>query len=225
MKRAVNATPFIPALKRDALTPVYDVLIRLTLPEMRFKRHLLDAAVIAAGHRVLDVGCGTGTLLRLAAGQSTGATFVGIDPDPAILGRARPKLADLPEVSVEVGSATKLPFDSGSFDRVLSTLAFHHLRGDEKAEAMREILRVLRPGGEFHLGDFGAPDTLATRITSFLTERIGGEHVQENFQGLLPSMLARAGFTGVEETGRFGTMFGVLRTIRAVKTRERSQIP
>jgi ubiquinone/menaquinone biosynthesis C-methylase UbiE len=207
---------FIPALKHDLLTPAYDILIRLTLPEMRFKRHLIGAAAIAPGHRVLDVGCGTGTLLRLAVEQHRGVTFVGVDPDRRILARARRKVREM-RVSLEEASATALPFDDASFDRVLSTLTFHHLRGDEKVDAMREILRVLRPRGEFHLGDFGQPDTVLMRIASFLSEKIGREHVEENFRGMLPSMLTDAGFVGVRETGRFTTMFGVLRTLESMK--------
>lgn len=76
---------------------------------------------------------------------------------------------------------------------------------------------MLRPGGELHLGDFGAPDTRYARFASYLTERIGGEHVQENYRGLLPQMARDAGLVSVEETGRFGTIFGVLRSFRAVK--------
>ena len=50
--------PFIPALRHEALTPAYDLLIRLTMPELRFKQELIDAAPIDRGQHVLDVGCG-----------------------------------------------------------------------------------------------------------------------------------------------------------------------
>jgi SAM-dependent methyltransferase len=205
---------FIPALQHDILTPAYDVLIRLTIPELRFKTHLIRSAAIAAGHRVLDVGCGTGTLLLLASKCHRDATFIGIDPDLRIVRRARRKV---PAATFELASAAALPFDADSFDRVLSTLTFHHLTREEKLVTMREIFRVLRPNGQFHLGDFGKPDSFAMRVASFLTEKIGREHVEENFAGMLPSMLAAAGFTKVEETGRFTTIFGVLRITRAAK--------
>ena len=205
---------FIPALGCDALTPAYDAFIRLTLPKIRFKSQLIQAAAIAPRHHVLDVGCGTGTLLLLAGRAHPEATFVGIDPDPRILVRARRKV---PAVKLEESSATALPFADEIFDRVLSSLVLHHLNREGKVAAMREIFRVLKPRGEFHLGDFGPPDSRTMRIVSFLIEKTGLEHVEENFRGMLPSMLMNAGFESVKATCRFPTIFGVLRCIRAVK--------
>ena len=209
---------FIPALTYDVLTPLYDVAIRLTLPELSFKRRLLAAAGIAAGQRALDVGCGTGTLLLLAAQSHPNAEFVGLDPDPNILTRARKKLAGFPNVDLNDGSATALPFPAGTFDRVLSSLVFHHLSGAQKMIALHEILRVLRPRGELHLADFGAPHTRTMRVLSILVENVGREHVTENFRGLLPAMLSEAGFQGVGETDRFATIFGTIQLLKGTRT-------
>ena len=213
-----NERPFIPALGRDALTPLYDLGIRITLPERRFKWRLIESAHLTAGMRVLDVGCGTGTLLLIAAELAPDAVLFGVDIDDRILERARRKIAARGlEIQLERASATELPYADGSFERVLSTLAFHHLAREEKARAFLEAFRVLRPGGELHLSDFGAPDSRYARVASYLTEKLGGEHVQENYGGLLPAMAREAGFVGVEETGRFGTIFGVLRSFRAAR--------
>lgn len=213
-----NDRPFIPALGRDVLTPIYDLGIRLTLPERRFKSRVIESAHLVPGMRVLDIGCGTGTLLILAAEAVPGAQLVGVDIDDSILERARRKIAVRGlSIQLERASATELPYADGSFERVLSTLAFHHLTREDKARAFAEAHRVLRPGGELHLGDFGKPDTLYSRVASYLTERIGGEHVHENYGGLLPAMAHDVGFVSIEETGRFGTPFGVLRCFRAAK--------
>ena len=213
-----NDRPFIPALGRDVFTPLYDLGIRLTLPERRFKSRLIESAHLARGMHVLDVGCGTGTLLLFAAEAAPDTRLVGVDVDDRILERARRKITVAGfRIELERASATELPYADRSFERVLSTLAFHHLTRDEKARAFAEAHRVLRPGGELHLGDFGAPDTRYAGVASYLTERIGGEHVQENYRGLLPQMARDAGFVSVEETGRFGTIFGVLRSFRAAK--------
>ena len=210
--------PFIPALGRDALTPIYDLGIRLTLPERRFKTRLVESARLTAGMRVLDVGCGTGTLLLIAAELAPAAVLFGVDIDDRILDRARQKIAVRGvRIQFERASATELPYADGSFERVLSTLAFHHLTREEKARAFVEAFRVLRSGGELHLGDFGAPDTRYSRVASYLTEQLGGEHVQENYGGLLPAMARDAGFVGIEETSRFGTVVGVLRSFRAAR--------
>ena len=209
---------FIPALRYDLITPLYDVVIRMTLPERRFKLRLVDAAHLTAGHQVLDVGCGTGTLLILAANRAPGANLTGIDADERILSRARRKIdrAGL-SVRLDQGSATALPYADGSFDRVISSLVFHHLTAAEKQIAFAEAFRVLRLGGELHLGDFGEPDSRLMRIVSLLTEKVGREHVQENFRGMLPAMARQAGFSQVEDTARFHTAFGVLRCLRAAR--------
>lgn len=209
---------FIPALGRDRLTPIYDLAIRLTLPERRFKSSLIDCARLAPGMRVLDVGCGTGTLLLIAAAAAPDAVLFGVDVDDRILDLARRKITTAGlQVVLERASASALPHADRSLDRVLSTLTFHHLTRDEKVCALAEAYRTLRPGGELHVGDFGAPDTAISRLTSFVTEKIGREHVQENYRGLLPGMAHDAGFVSVEETGRLATIAGILRSFCATR--------
>jgi ubiquinone/menaquinone biosynthesis C-methylase UbiE len=191
----------------------------LVMPERRFKSELIDAAAIDSGHRVLDIACGTGTLLQMVAERHPGAALTGIDIDPKVLARAKAKIGT--KAVLELASATALPFASGTFDIVLSSLAFHHLTREEKVAAMQEVRRVLRPGGEFHLGDFGPPHTVVMRIGSFLTEKIGREHVADNYAGLLVPMLHYTGFHEIEESGRVASIFGTLRTLRAVKSSKR----
>ncbi len=206
---------FVPALKHTFLTPAYDILIRLTIPELAFKTRLLVDARLRPGDRVLDVGCGTGTLLLLAKRLEPDAQLVGIDADPEILGMAWRKLARAGmHVHLEAGYATSLPFAEESFDRVLSTLAIHHLPGHEKRRAFREIARVLRRDGTFHLADFGPPADRTSRLISWLVERVGGEYVQENFRGELPAMLSDAGFSNVIACARFRTAFGTIELLR-----------
>lgn len=205
---------FLPALRYRVLTPIYDVGIAVTMPERRFKMALLDEARIQPGHRVLDVGCGTGTLLVWAARRHPEAFFSGIDPDPAILARARTKIArNGVRVELREGSATALPYENATFDRVFSTLMVHHLPSDAKRDAFRELARVLTAGGELHLADFGPPHNGVMRFASAVVARIGHEYVDENLAGQLPSLLMEAGFD-VTETGVFATIFGTVRMLR-----------
>jgi ubiquinone/menaquinone biosynthesis C-methylase UbiE len=145
--------PYIPAMGRHWMLFLYDPFVRLAgLP--RVHGELLDRAGVRPGQRVLEIGCGPGNVLIELGRRVPGAELVGIDPDPAALRRARRKAARrrIP-VRFERAYADELPFPDASFDRVLSSYMLHHLDAEQKAAAMREVRRVLRPGGEVHVLD------------------------------------------------------------------------
>ena len=125
----------------DAITPVYDAMNRvMTLGLDRRWRRLTAAAVVRPGDRVLDACCGTGDL-ALAA-HELGGDVTGLDFSPAMLARARRKSG---AVSWVEGDVRATPFADASFDAV--TIGFG-LRNLEDLEAgLRELARVLRPGG------------------------------------------------------------------------------
>lgn len=150
--------PFVPAAGRDWLLPLYDPLTRL-LGIARFHRRLLEQAGLVPGSRVLEVGCGTGSLAILAKRLNPAAEICGIDPDPKALARARSKAQRAGRlVRFELAYAEQLPFPDASFDRVLSELMLHHLDSVAKLPALREVRRVLKPGGSLHLVDFDEAD-------------------------------------------------------------------
>jgi SAM-dependent methyltransferase len=162
----------------------------------------LDAMVAAGlqggGERVLDLGCGPGhTTLAFAA---RGARVTGLDLTPAMLGVARQLAAErgLDNARFEQGDASALPFEEGSFDVVTSRLSAHHYA--EPAAVLREVVRVLAPGGRFLLVDIVAPEDAArdTFLNAFELLR-DPSHVRDHrvsewcamFQasGLEPSLL------------------------------------
>ena len=154
MKPSSNS--YIPALGYRWLTRFYDPVVRVTTREAAFKDALLRQASIQDGHRILDLGCGTGTLALLVKRAHRGAEVFGLDADPAALKIAREKLeAAGVAVQLDQGLASALAYGEESFDRALSSLFLHHLPSELKVEAMREVLRVLRPGGEFHIHEAG----------------------------------------------------------------------
>ncbi|HET7009441.1 MAG TPA: class I SAM-dependent methyltransferase [Anaerolineales bacterium] len=206
---------FLPALRFRWLTPLYDPVLRWLMQERSFKSRLLRQADLARGMRVLDLGCGTGTLTILAAQMHPGVDLTGIDPDPEVLSLARTK-AERAGVRItwDQGSAARLPYPEASFDRVVSSLMSHHLTRAERLAAFHEVRRVLRPGGEFHLVDFGPPRTPTMRILAALLRPL--EETADHFDGLLPRQIEAAGFVSVIETGRFDTTLGPLVLLRAI---------
>lgn len=205
-----------PALLNDRLTPIYDFFARLFMPEMKFKRALIAHAHIAAGQRVLDLGAGTGTLAIMIKQIQPGAQVAGLDGDPKILSIAREKASrSSTNIAFDGGDATALPYPDRSFDRVLSTLVMSVLNSTEKQLAIREAYRVLKSGGELHIADFGSPHTWWGQMVEPLVRRF--EPIVDNLDGLLPTMFQEAGFTHVEETTRFSTVFGTLSILSGQK--------
>jgi ubiquinone/menaquinone biosynthesis C-methylase UbiE len=170
---------------------------------------LIRQAQIKAGHRVLDLGCGTGTLTILIKHTHPQSDVVGLDGDPKILAIARAKAAKVGvEISLDHGMAFQMPYPDRSFDRVLSSLVLHHLTTENKQRTLREVFRVLRSSGELHVVDFGKPDTAWARLISRTMMRF--EQAADNLKGVLPGMFSQAGFDGVAETARYATVFGTL---------------
>jgi ubiquinone/menaquinone biosynthesis C-methylase UbiE len=203
---------FLPAMGHPALTPFYDSFTRLIAREETFKRRLTERLALRPGMRVLDVGCGTGTLAIQMA--QTGATVSAIDADDAILARARHKAqAAKLAISFRRALATELPFDDGSFDRVTSTLMAHHLPTAEKQQMFAEIRRVLTPSGELHLVDVGpARSSLGRSLQRLLRPRV----LIDNLDGKLPLLMAAGGLADVVEEDRVVTVLGPLVFWRAV---------
>jgi ubiquinone/menaquinone biosynthesis C-methylase UbiE len=152
---------YIPALGHEALTPLYDPLLRWVMREEQFKRYLIQQAQIQSGYRVLDLGCGTATLTIRVKQAHPEAEVVGLDGDAQVLkiGRQKATRAGV-AITLDEGMAYQLPYPEASFDRVLSSLVFHHLTHEDKEHALRESWRVLKPAGEIHIVDFGKPYTL-----------------------------------------------------------------
>ncbi len=203
---------YVPALRYRALTALYDPVVRLTSREGAFKRRLLEIAELKAEDRVLDLGCGTGTL-AIAAGQAQpGAEVTGLDGDPEVLARARRKASSAgAQVDFDEGLSTDLPYDDGRFDVVLSTLFFHHLEPAAKRATAAEIARVLCPGGRLLVADWGPPQDALMRIAFLAVRSLDGfELTRENADGALPSIFADAGLQGAEQVDQLRTATGTM---------------
>jgi SAM-dependent methyltransferase len=107
--------------------------------------------------------------------------------------------------------ADALPYEDGSFDSVLSSLVFHHLGRDGIRAAAAEIVRVLKPGGEFHLADWSRPSDPVMSALSWQVRLLDGvETTRESFSGRVPDLLLGAGLSPAGGSERLRTAFGVL---------------
>jgi ubiquinone/menaquinone biosynthesis C-methylase UbiE len=210
---------YLPALRWKALTPMFDTVARVTARETRAKRDLLDQAGVSPGESVLDVGAGTGTLAVRLKQECPAAEVTGLDADPEILVRARAKAAAA-GVHVEFveGHSNELPFEPGSFDVVLSSLFFHHLRSPDKRATLAEMNRVLKPGGRLHVADWGKPSDPVTAAAFTLVRAFDGfEVTADNARGALPALFTGAGLEDAAERRRLRTMLGTLSLYSARK--------
>jgi ubiquinone/menaquinone biosynthesis C-methylase UbiE len=204
---------YIPALSFDWLTPFYDTVMRLTTRETVFKKALVEQAKIKVNHRVLDLACGTGTLTILIKNTQPQAEVVGIDGDAKILEIAKRKTKESGvEVQFDKGISFDLPYEDESFDRVVSSLFFHHLTRENKLKTLREVKRVLKSNGELHIADWGLPANLLLKGSSYLIQLLdGSETTVDSFNGLLPKLMVDAGFETVKETNNYNSLFGTIR--------------
>ncbi len=214
----MTKTKFIPALRFKWLTPLYDFLVGMTMPEMKIKRYLIEAASIN-DTTILDFGCGTGTLTIMAKETSPGSKVTGIDIDVQILNKAihkaREKKADILFLNYD---GERLPFMDNTFNRVVSSLVFHHLDTGTKQRALTEIYRVLDVDGQLHIADFGRSKSWTQRTLFNLVRTLDGfRPTDANAKGILPILISDAGFKNVLIKKRFKTMFGEVQIISADK--------
>ena len=149
---------YVPALRFSWLTAIYDPVVRWTTRESAFKNTLVEQADLGADMNVLDLASGTGTLAILIKKKCPDVDVAGVDGDSKILQIAQAKSDDAGVyIKFDQGLATDLPYPDSSFDRVFSTLFFHHLDQHHKQLALVEVFRVLKIGGQVHIADWGKP--------------------------------------------------------------------
>ena len=156
------------------------------------RQRTADLARIRPGEKVLDVGCGTGTL-AIEVQRRVGATgrVFGVDPGTRQIARARSKAArrNLP-TEFQIGVIEHLEFPDQTVDVVLNTLMMHHLPDDLKRQGFSEIARVLKPGGRLVIADFERPEERRDQPARFGAGESGAQD--------LPGLIGVAGFSQVE---------------------------
>jgi ubiquinone/menaquinone biosynthesis C-methylase UbiE len=210
---------YVPALGFHWLTPYYDAIVRTTTRERSFKRALIEQAGFAPGQQVLDLASGTGTLAIWIKQDQPQATVTGVDGDQAILSLATHKAqqANVP-VQFDCALSYNLPYPAAHFDRVVSSLFFHHLSWENKKRTAQELFRVLKPGAELHVADWGRADNILMRgLFLFIQLLDGFKNTQDNVSGKLVTLFEQAGFVEMVQRRTFSTMYGTMALYSAVK--------
>ena len=161
------------------------------------RKEIVRIANPRAGEKVLDVGCGTGTLaimMRKFAGGELEVT--GIDAAVEMVEVARRKAEkEKQEIRFEPAAIEALPFGDATFHLATSTYMLHHLPDEVKRDGLREVRRVLKPGGRFVAVDFASG---GGGIVGHLLSAFGHAHAADSFDEL-KSILVEAGFREVRE--------------------------
>ncbi len=168
------------------------------------REKVLDLLPLQQGDRVLEIGCGTGTVTLMAAQRvGMGGAAVGTDPSPEMMARALVKLQrkPLPQVAFLAAGGDDLPFPAGHFDAVILFLVIHEMAHADRIASLREAMRVLKPGGHVVIGELGRPDSLVGRFLLRLLLAAEEDEARDFLERGLPAILADAAGERLREVG------------------------
>lgn len=213
---------YTPAAGHHWLTPFYDFGVAILTREHRWRSALIAQVRPRAGDVIVDVGCGTGSLLVRLGQAAPSVRLIAIDPDPAALARARKKVA-VAGLSVElhIGFARQAAelLEERRPTKVLSSLVFHQVPMEEKVAALAAMYAALGAGGEIHIADYGLQRTPLMRalFRGVIQNLDGHANTEPNARGVLPDLMHAAGFRSVEEALVIPTLSGSISLYRGIR--------
>lgn len=206
-EKTSQSRDYIPGLGKQFLMPLYDV-VHHAFGLHPIRREMVALAGLRDGHRVLDVGCCTGNLLRTTGKLHPEVELTGLDPDGKALARAGRKARRAGvTMRLDRGFAQELPYADGAFDRVFSSLMLHHLDDASKDALLAEVRRVLAPEGLLILADAVVDENFGHDHGHSRTRRRMRDQVRDNVGGAVSHLIAAAGFT-VEPTRTMALRIG-----------------
>ena len=195
---------YVPAAGHGFFLPFYDPIVKLA-GGARIVQTLIAQAELQPGHVVLDIGCGTGTLAVAIKCAHPGVTVIGVDPDQPALDRAVRKASRAGVmIRFDRGFADALEHADAMFDRVFSSMMFHHLGRNERSQVLSEVRRVLKPGGRLEFLD------LAAGTHSFFARMLHPPPVTQTGEDRMLARMREAGLVNGARTGTQSSIFGPL---------------
>ena len=199
----MQSRPYVPALGDHRLSPFYDATVALMTCERTWRRALVKQVSPEPRDVILDVGCGTGTLAILLKQACPSASVYATDPDPDILTRAENKARD---ADVLVNFAQGYGQDTAAFaagirpNKIVSSLVLHQVPLAGKRMTILSAFAGLVPGGTLHVADYGLQSSPLMRLAFRHVQSLDGfASTQPNADGILPLLMAEAGFADVRE--------------------------
>lgn len=202
---------FTPLLGANVLSPFYDTAIGLATREGRWRGRLISQMNIQPDDRILDVGCGTGTLALMMKRQAPSATVFGLDPDPKALTMARRKATRAgAEIEFLPGFITDtLLKPLRPLTKIVISLVLHQTPVKEKLRILNTCRHVLGPDGQVHIADYGEQRGLMRLAFRTTVQALDGvADTEPHAKGKFPEIIREAGLKTLTETSRTHTPTG-----------------
>ncbi|APV44759.1 demethylmenaquinone methyltransferase / 2-methoxy-6-polyprenyl-1,4-benzoquinol methylase [Dehalogenimonas formicexedens] len=182
--------------------------------EKRFRRKFVAGAHLKDTDQVLDICCGTGSTTAIIAEEVNQGKIIGVDLSPDMLAVARKKVP-AQWVGFERASVDALPFGDNSFDAVLCTYGLHEIPRAIRAGALKEVFRVLRPGGKFMTMDYNLPHRFPARQAVSAFVRIFEHDVAyQMMRGSLAGEVEESGLRVLRKKEALGGMFQIIESVK-----------
>lgn len=215
----MSTRPFVPALRYRKLTKLFDFFLGVTFPEKKIKQALINQLQLKGDEQILDFGIGTATLTIMIKERYPSVNIIGVDVDDDVIAIAEQKIKTKGlSIPIKKYDGQNLPFvGCQQFDKIVSSLVFHHIPTAAKRSLFNQLYRLIRPGGELHIADFGKAKNLYSKVAFGIFRRFDGkENTQINADGLLPEFVKGGGFSDVQIMSSFNTAFGTVDLLKAV---------
>jgi ubiquinone/menaquinone biosynthesis C-methylase UbiE len=193
-------TSYSPAMINEKLSKHYDKFVDAIFVGKKLQGKTLSLIDLSKTKTLLDVGCGSGTLVTMVKKSNPHLSVIALDPGKTTTDTVKEKSEKMGlKIEVIRSGAESIPIKEQSQDTVVSSLTFHHMPLETKKLALIEINRVLKDTGTFVLVDIGKPKNLLWRVLLSIESIVEPrEYLKDNLQGRIPQLAKEAGFKTTE---------------------------